>query len=70
MVDSQAWVDLAGLDPPAPLRTLFATDPGRAERYTFTCADLTVDCSKHWLTGEVLQALLAVAATSAAPPQT
>jgi glucose-6-phosphate isomerase len=43
------------------LRELFAADPTRAQRYTFDCADLRVDLSKHWLTDEVLASLLALA---------
>jgi glucose-6-phosphate isomerase len=43
------------------LRTLFDADPGRAQRYTFTCADLRVDLSKNWLTEAVLAELLDLA---------
>jgi glucose-6-phosphate isomerase len=43
------------------LRGWFADDPGRAERYTFQAADLTVDLSKNLLTDEILQALLQLA---------
>ena len=43
------------------LRELFATDPARAERFTFTAADLTVDCSKHRATEGTFERLVAVA---------
>jgi glucose-6-phosphate isomerase len=56
----QALTDLAdGLTP--DLRTWFADDPSRAERYTFQAADLTVDLSKNLVTEEVLGLLLDVA---------
>ncbi len=43
------------------LRSLFADDPGRAERMTLTVGDLIVDLSKHRVTPEVLDDLLALA---------
>ncbi|MGW0840469.1 glucose-6-phosphate isomerase [Streptomyces sp. NPDC002787] len=45
------------------LRELFATDPGRAERYVVRVGDLRVDYSKHLVTDETLALLqeLAVA---------
>lgn len=49
----------AGFSP--DLRGWFDADPGRAEKYTFQAADLTVDLSKGLVTEEVLQALLQVA---------
>jgi glucose-6-phosphate isomerase len=52
---------LAELAAPAPLRRLFAEDPGRATRWCFPCADLRVDLSKQWLTEDVLAELVAVA---------
>jgi glucose-6-phosphate isomerase len=58
----QALSDLAeGFSP--DLRAWFAEDAGRAERYTFQAADLTVDLSKNLLTAEVLPLLLEVAKT-------
>ncbi len=42
------------------LRAWFSEDPGRAERYTFTAADLHVDLSKGLLDDEVLAALLSL----------
>ena len=60
---TDAWSALArvqqGFEP--DLRGWFADDPGRAERYTFQAADLTVDLSKNLLTDEILQALLQLA---------
>ena len=55
------WAALLATPRPAPLRTLFATDPGRAERYLFQAADLRVDASKHLIDDAILAALLAVA---------
>ncbi|PZE88669.1 glucose-6-phosphate isomerase [Curtobacterium sp. MCBD17_008] len=57
------WKQLAGIaDGFSPdLRGWFDADPGRAEKYTFQAADLTVDLSKGLVTEEVLQALLQVA---------
>jgi glucose-6-phosphate isomerase len=43
------------------LRTLFADDPGRAERYTAEGAGLHLDYSKHRVTDETLRLLLALA---------
>ncbi|MET8412851.1 glucose-6-phosphate isomerase, partial [Streptomyces sp. NPDC005195] len=45
------------------LRDLFATDPGRAERYVVQVGDLRIDYSKHLITDETLALLqeLAVA---------
>ncbi|TLS44627.1 glucose-6-phosphate isomerase [Streptomyces montanus] len=45
------------------LRDLFATDPGRAERYTVRAGDLRIDYSKHLITDETL-ALLQELATA------
>ncbi|NND73592.1 MAG: glucose-6-phosphate isomerase [Ilumatobacter sp.] len=55
---------LSDLPRPAHLRELFATDPGRAERYVKHVGDLRVDYSKHRLTDDVLGALLDLAHTS------
>ncbi|SNY49059.1 glucose-6-phosphate isomerase [Paractinoplanes atraurantiacus] len=43
------------------LRDLFGSDSKRAERFTATVADLTVDYSKNLVTDEVVSALLALA---------
>jgi glucose-6-phosphate isomerase len=43
------------------LRDLFARDPQRAERLGATAADLVLDYSKHRVTDETLQLLMAVA---------
>ena len=58
-----AWSRLTTLaDGFAPdLRTWFADDPGRVERFTFTAGDLHVDLSKSFLDDDVLAALLALA---------
>lgn len=60
---TQAWGRLGELakelDP--DLRGWFATDPERADRFTFDLADLHVDLSKNLLTTEVLAALVSLA---------
>ena len=43
------------------LRTLFAQDPGRAERFTLDAVGLHLDYSKHRITPETLQLLLRLA---------
>ena len=43
------------------LRTLFADDPGRAERFSAEGAGLFVDYSKNRITGETMELLLALA---------
>jgi len=55
--------DLSTLLPPPHLRTLFADDPGRAERFTHDLADMRVDLSKQRITTDVMAALLELAAT-------
>jgi glucose-6-phosphate isomerase len=56
--------DLSDLPRPAHLRELFADDPGRAERYTTTAADLRVDWSKNPIDDTVFASLLSLAETS------
>jgi glucose-6-phosphate isomerase len=46
------------------LRTLFADDPGRGERYGAEAAGLYLDYSKHRVTDETLRLLLALAEES------
>jgi len=55
------WTDLLAVPRPAHLRELFAADPGRAERYVVTAAELRIDYSKQRIDDAVLAALLAVA---------
>ncbi len=55
---------LAEIPRPAPLRTLFDGDPGRAERYVLDVADLRIDYSKHRVDDMVLAALLDLAERS------
>ncbi|WP_328224398.1 MULTISPECIES: glucose-6-phosphate isomerase [unclassified Streptomyces] len=61
------WAELedhrAGPMLQADLRELFATDPGRAERYVVRVGDLRIDYSKHLVTDETL-ALLQELATA------
>ena len=60
---TDGWKTLSGIaDGFTPdLRGWFDSDPGRAERYTFQAADLTVDLSKGLVDDEILAALLQVA---------
>ncbi|MFI7388008.1 glucose-6-phosphate isomerase [Streptomyces sp. NPDC049813] len=46
------------------LRELFASDPGRAERYTVQVGDLHIDYSKHLVTDETLALLQELAAAT------
>ncbi|EKX69092.1 glucose-6-phosphate isomerase [Streptomyces ipomoeae] len=46
------------------LRELFATDPGRAERYVVHVGDLRIDYSKHLITDETLALLQELAAAT------
>ena len=43
------------------LRDLFSADPGRAERFMSTAGDLVIDWSRHLLTAETVELLLALA---------
>ncbi len=52
---------LAELPLPAHLRTLFADDPGRAQRYVVDVADLRIDYSKHRIDDAVLAGLVSLA---------
>ena len=58
------WSHLQATPRPPHLRALFATDPGRAQRYLTQAADLRVDWSKHLVDDRVVAALLAVAAAA------
>jgi len=60
---TDAWKQLAGIaDGFSPdLRGWFATDAGRADRYAFQAADLSIDLSKNLLTEEILSHLLQLA---------
>ncbi|WP_138732852.1 glucose-6-phosphate isomerase [Modestobacter excelsi] len=49
------------------LRELFAEDPARAQRLTGTAGDLYLDYSKHRVTDETLQLLLALAEKAGVP---
>jgi glucose-6-phosphate isomerase len=49
------------------LRTLFADDPGRGERYAAEAAGLFLDYSKHRVTDETLRLLVALAEESGLP---
>jgi glucose-6-phosphate isomerase len=49
------------------LRALFAEDHSRAENLTFTAGDLLVDLSKHLITDEILDGLVAVAHRAGLP---
>jgi len=63
----RAWVALAAhyrKIKEVHLRTLFARDPARGERFSLEAAGLYLDYSKHRLTDETLRLLLALAAES------
>ncbi len=61
---TDAWRALLEVERPAPLRELFAADPGRAARFTWQAADLRVDASKNLIDAEVLARLLDVVRAS------
>ncbi len=61
---TRAWSALLARPTPPSLRRLFDADAERAERFTFTAADLRVDCSKTHLDDGTLGALLDVARTA------
>ncbi|MGZ0235091.1 glucose-6-phosphate isomerase, partial [Streptomyces sp. CPS1] len=46
------------------LRELFASDPGRAERYVVRVGDLHIDYSKHLITDETLALLQELASAT------
>ncbi|MFI1564954.1 glucose-6-phosphate isomerase, partial [Streptomyces sp. NPDC020490] len=46
------------------LRELFASDPGRAQRYVVRVGDLRIDYSKHLITDETLALLQELAAAT------
>jgi glucose-6-phosphate isomerase len=52
---------------PLELRSLFATDPDRASRFTFSAGELTLDLSKHLIDDAVIERLIALAETSGLP---
>ncbi|MFD9003417.1 glucose-6-phosphate isomerase [Streptomyces sp. NPDC059582] len=54
----------AAWQPRTRLRELFATDPGRAERYVVRVGDLRIDYSKHLVTDETLTLLRELAAAT------
>ncbi|GAA1389790.1 glucose-6-phosphate isomerase [Luteococcus peritonei] len=60
---TSAWAELTklheGFTP--DLKGAFASDPERAQRFTFDAADLHVDLSKNFLDDEILAALLKLA---------
>lgn len=62
-VSTSAWQDLSAHEATlhADLRGWFAADPGRAERLSFTLADLHVDLSKNLVTDETLALLVRLA---------
>ncbi len=64
-----AWAELEELgDGFSPdLRAWFADDPGRAERLTFSLADLHVDLSKNLVSDDILAALVRLAKETGVP---
>ena len=62
--ETAAWKrleTLASSNEYSDLRTLFSSDPTRADRLTFEAGDLLVDFSKHLVTGTVLDGLIELA---------
>jgi len=67
VASGRAWLALAAHYPKIKevhLRTLFAQDPGRGERFTLEAAGLYLDYSKHRLTDETLRLLFRLAEES------
>ena len=67
LTDRPAWKALQGHYEKVRtthLRTLFAEDPGRGERFTAEAAGLYFDYSKHRITAETIPLLLALAEES------
>ena len=58
------WAALLATPPPPHLAELFASDPGRAERYLLEVGDLRIDYAKQRVDDAVLAALLDVAAAA------
>ena len=60
---TEAWGRLSALahDYQPALRTWFAGDPTRTERFTHTAGDLFVDLSKNWIDADVQAALVDLA---------
>ncbi|HAP76290.1 MAG TPA: glucose-6-phosphate isomerase [Acidimicrobiaceae bacterium] len=61
---SPTWSHLLATPRPASLRELFATDPGRAQRYVTQAGDLRADWSKHLVDDRVMAALFDVASAA------
>jgi len=61
IVETDEWQALLQCPRPAPLRDLFAADPGRAARMLTQAGDLRADWSKNLVDDEVVRRLLAVA---------
>ncbi|MFP4183279.1 MAG: glucose-6-phosphate isomerase [Halorhodospira sp.] len=61
LTTSPAWRALAEAQEPPHVGTLLAQDPERAERYSLALDDLLVDFSRHPLTDEIRERLLALA---------
>ncbi|MEP7203897.1 MAG: glucose-6-phosphate isomerase [Ilumatobacteraceae bacterium] len=59
-----AWSELQSTARPPHLRTLFAEDPERAERYRLQAGDLLIDYSKNLIDDDVVRRLLAVASAA------
>ena len=55
------WATLLAAAQPPHLRTLFADDPGRTQRYLTTAGELHIHWSKHRIDDTIVDALMAVA---------
>lgn len=61
LTQSSAWKTLQTLPKADHLRTMFANDPDRANRYSLEVGNLFVDYSKHLITDQILDALFSLA---------
>lgn len=67
LTESPAWRALEAHQrevAPLHMRELFASDPGRASRFSVECGDLFLDYSRHRITAQTLELLVALAQES------
>ncbi len=68
ITETAEWAALvAHASAPVDLRSAFASDPGRADRFTVSAGELTADLSKHLVTDETIRLLTAVADRAGLP---
>ncbi len=61
LAEMHEWVKVLGRNVRPSIGSMFATDPGRADRFSFEVGDLFVDLSKHRWDDELCDDLVAVA---------